>query len=80
MPARSFSALFTGELSFIFEDPQLKYHLIKDHFLIPLTEPLGSMRLIMGNLTLNNVEASWSLETAYGWFHISPWVDAGTGR
>lgn len=34
-------ALFTGELSFIFEDPQLKYHLIKDHFLIPLTEPLG---------------------------------------
>lgn len=34
-------ALFTGELSFIFEDAQLKYHLIKDHFLIPLTEPLG---------------------------------------
>ena len=35
-----FPALFIGELSFIFEDPQLKYHLSKDHFLIPLTEPL----------------------------------------
>lgn len=36
-----FLLLFYWRTSFIFEDPQLKYHLIKDHFWIPLTEPLG---------------------------------------